>query len=1033
MDDTANNRIYRCREDQSPSLNLSNLGLETIPEAVTALTHLKELDLSENELIRLPERLGNLSQLIKLQLHSNQVTTLPESVGALGKLREINLSANRLASLPESCGDLSMLSRLILRSNRLASLPEWVGRLRNLKLIDLSDNHLVSLPESLSGLVRLGYLNLGANQLTSLPDTMDSLIHLTELNLSKNRLTTLPESIGGLTQLTEFIASSNQLTTLPESIGRLACLSIIDLGFNPLTSLPESIGRLKSLQTIKVHPADKLAPEIQAADQQGDSFLISFLQELSTDAATIREAKLVFIGEGAAGKSSLLAALRGEQFDAQRSTTHGVEVKQLILETPEGEAITLNSWDFGGQKAYQPTHQLFFTAPAVYVVAWNPRQSSHERLLEDWINLVRQRVGDDVRIHIVATHSDPSGQQGALDEDRLKQLHGECIVGFHRIDSSNGLGIAELKSSLSRTAQALPHIQRRLPTRWRALLTALNESGESYIDYRTYLDKASENGLNSRSANALARVATELGHWCYYPEVKGLEDLVVLKGDWLSRAISFVLNDLATKQRNGLITHRRLSELWDDPTREPSDRYPKPLHEALRLLMREYQIAYQVRGHMAEPTSLISQMVPFVPPDLAEWRRFDASHQQTYVIKFLDSNRRPVIPPGLMFQLITWFHRYSLGNSDYDQSLHWAHGMVIDDGYNGRALVEIDDREQTISVTVKAHYPTYLCKLIANDICNQVSHWKGLTASIFIPCADQCVSPGRQWSGTTQFDSAMLFALKNRNRYEIDCATCYERIAIDLLIGESGISIAYDSDPVERRLTDINLRLDDVSRSIESQGLQTRSRIAQSEEHITTTIGSQMAEQTQQYLNLLADEAVNGPRLLTVERTPHDPMYKRATSRGWQIILWCEHSRVPVSVLDRDPSKGVYRFDVPKEWVQKAAPWIRFAGQILRISGDFAPTLLKLELDPDQYKQLEDRLKLAEITAKELAHSAEWVNNYSDSPFDIEAARASFKPSQLRTLHTEIVKRDPGFAGLQRVRDRDQFLWVHYSFAHLYE
>jgi GTPase SAR1 family protein len=36
--------------------------------------------------------------------------------------------------------------------------------------------------------------------------------------------------------------------------------------------------------------------------------------------------------------------------------------------------ITLNGWDFGGQRVYRPTHQLFFSAPAVYLVVWKPRE-----------------------------------------------------------------------------------------------------------------------------------------------------------------------------------------------------------------------------------------------------------------------------------------------------------------------------------------------------------------------------------------------------------------------------------------------------------------------------------------------------------------------------------------------------------------------------------------------------------------------------------------------------------------------------------
>lgn len=47
-----------------------------------------------------------------------------------------------------------------------------------------------------------------------------------------------------------------------------------------------------------------------------------------------------------------------------------MQIKPVEVEHA-GQAITLNGWDFGGQQVYRPTHQLFFTAPAVYLVVWN--------------------------------------------------------------------------------------------------------------------------------------------------------------------------------------------------------------------------------------------------------------------------------------------------------------------------------------------------------------------------------------------------------------------------------------------------------------------------------------------------------------------------------------------------------------------------------------------------------------------------------------------------------------------------------------
>jgi GTPase SAR1 family protein len=69
----------------------------------------------------------------------------------------------------------------------------------------------------------------------------------------------------------------------------------------------------------------------------------------------LNEAKLILIGEGEVGKSCLLGALRGDLWEEGKSSTHGIEIKPVKVTDPvTGTEITLNGWDFGGQRVYRP-------------------------------------------------------------------------------------------------------------------------------------------------------------------------------------------------------------------------------------------------------------------------------------------------------------------------------------------------------------------------------------------------------------------------------------------------------------------------------------------------------------------------------------------------------------------------------------------------------------------------------------------------------------------------------------------------------
>src|SRR6185437_1058883 len=152
----------------------------------------------------------------------------------------------------------------------------------------------------------------------------------------------------------------------------------------------------------------------------------SFLNLLQADCQFIHEAKLILVGEGEVGKSCLLAAMRGEAWDEHLPTTHGIEIKPLTV-THQDTSITLNGWDFGGQRVYRPTHQLFFSAPAVYLVVWKPREGPHQGFVKEWIKLVKHRE-PEAKILVVATHGGPKERQPDIDRQEIWDLYGRDTV-----------------------------------------------------------------------------------------------------------------------------------------------------------------------------------------------------------------------------------------------------------------------------------------------------------------------------------------------------------------------------------------------------------------------------------------------------------------------------------------------------------------------------------------------------------------------------------------------------------------------------
>ncbi|CAF1256293.1 unnamed protein product [Rotaria magnacalcarata] len=109
-------------------LNLSWLGLKTLPDAI----------------LRIP-------QLEIISLSGNRLSTVPSQLTVMTNLKLINLSDNYLKAFPEVLESCRCLKVLNLAGNYFKWIPDYLGNLEHLTCLDLSDNPLDfdQLPQSL--------------------------------------------------------------------------------------------------------------------------------------------------------------------------------------------------------------------------------------------------------------------------------------------------------------------------------------------------------------------------------------------------------------------------------------------------------------------------------------------------------------------------------------------------------------------------------------------------------------------------------------------------------------------------------------------------------------------------------------------------------------------------------------------------------------------------------------------------------------------------------------------------------------------
>ena len=609
------------------TLNLHNNQLSELSAEIGQLTNLETLWLNNNQLSEVPAEIGQLTNLRTLYLYSNQLSEVPAEIVQLANLRTLSLSGNQLSEVPAEIVQLINLRTLFLYSNHLTDVPAEIEQLTNLQALFLSDNQLTEVPAAIVQLTNLQQLHLNSNQLTEVPAAIGQLTNLETLHLNSNQLSELPAEIEQLTNLQALFLSDNHLTDVPAEIGQLTNLQRLDLENNQLREVPAEIGQLTNLQRLDLGN-NPLPEAILNAAKRGTEELLVVLRSLLEERLPQYEAKLLLVGEGAVGKSSLAAAMRGEPFVRDRPTTHGIELGQLSLKHPDAaikQPITLNTWDFGGQEVYRITHQFFFTPRALYLLCWHPRAGAGGEAgdVAGWLQRIRLRV-PSARVMLVATYCDEKGaRRPDIDYDDLNRRFPEMLAGLYEVDSETHAGVPELLDAVTREAARLDHMGEPINPKWKEARDQILDVGDWQVSRERCDEICTEAGLSDQETDALLAQMHALGRVIYYGDDAGLMNSVVLNPEWLTKAISFLLDDRATADAGGIVDHGRLSDIWQEHGRgehEPS--YPHQCHPFFLRMMEKCDITYRIPDSEGQQ-SLVGQMVPAVPPPDLPWRAED--------------------------------------------------------------------------------------------------------------------------------------------------------------------------------------------------------------------------------------------------------------------------------------------------------------------------------------------------------------------------------------------------------------------------
>jgi internalin A len=778
-------------------LSLSDNQLTHIPSELGYLANLNILSLSDNQLTHIPPELGHLTNLDILSLEHNQLTYISPELGHLANLQILSLSNNQLTHIPPELGQLPNLQELDLDNNQLTYISPEIGQLLNLRTLFLSNNQLTHIPPELGQLTNLKRLFLSKNQLTHIPAELSQLANLQELHLYKNRLTHIPPELGLLPNLQILFLDKNQLTHIPPELGLLPNLQTLHLHENQLTHIPPELAQLLSLQGLvlfsnqltHIPPEIGLLPNLQdlylennpdlltppsEIVAQGTQGILSFLREFHREHVLRYEAKLILVGEGGTGKSSLLRAFEDQGLDASLETTHGIEVGTLMLPHPSlpGQSLQLNTWDFGGQDIYRATHQFFLTQRSLYLVVWNARLGGEQGRLDYWLNSIRV-LAPDAPILLVATHIDERAPDLNIPQYRADYPQ---IVDVLHVSNKTGTGIDELKQAVAKHTAKLPFIGQPWPMSWVEVERELAAIPEHHISAATYMDLCMAKGVHAALAQGtLGGYLHDLGKILYFRDDPILSNMVILKPNWITKAISFVLENEKTRDRSGILVHAELPGIW--AVDEQGQRYDPALYPLFLRLMERFDLCYQIDPQLSwkhASQSLIPQLLPFQPPSsLPAWNAEGMNAGKVHVEMIY---RLDFVPAGIMSWFIVRTHRYT-------RKLHWREGVIL--SYQDHwARVELFARRNELRLEAWGVEPRTFLVILKETVDLILSRFEGLQVRREVPCICHLQTGSAQPCPKTYHYEEDLVERLYQGRETIECRKSYQLVKVrELLYG----------------------------------------------------------------------------------------------------------------------------------------------------------------------------------------------------------------------------------------------------------
>ncbi|NOY62616.1 MAG: hypothetical protein GXP10_05565, partial [Gammaproteobacteria bacterium] len=326
--------------------------------------------------------------------------------------------------------------------------------------------------------------------------------------------------------------------------------------------------------------------------------------------------RAIFIGNGAAGKTSLIRTLHNEPVtEGKEAMTPGIAIREWPV---AGTEITARLWDFGGQVMSHSTHQFFLRERCLYILVLDARTEINANdQAEYWLEHVKA-FGKNAAVMLVGNKCDLTPVN--LDMRALKEKYPN-IVGFYPLSCTQVADrfkhqYATFRADLIEQLQRVGTHQLYFTKNQFAVLQSVRERSptDAFLSHEAFdalCDRYAIGGKGELSRDDFLGLLDKLGEVIHFPEMSRL-DSYVLNPRWLTYGVYTLLySDEVDSKPQGELSEAQVikilrSKKVEDEHGNVLD-YPTDKCGFIIDAMEEFKLCYRLpedRKHFVIPDKL---------------------------------------------------------------------------------------------------------------------------------------------------------------------------------------------------------------------------------------------------------------------------------------------------------------------------------------------------------------------------------------------------------------------------------------------